>query len=155
MSGFLRGAIRAGTIRIVAAQVIPAGWLECNGAAISRTAYGKLFGEIGTTYGVGDGSTTFNIPDARGEFLRGYDNGRGADSGRVFGSSQVGATQDHKHYGASYTGGSAFPGFGLGYVNGTSYAVAAAYMGGADTSTASVGNETRPRNLAMLMCIKY
>lgn len=51
----------------------PAGFLKANGAAVSRTTYADLFGKIGTTYGAGNGSTTFNLPDARGDFLRGLD----------------------------------------------------------------------------------
>jgi len=61
----------------------PDGWRACSGQAVSRTTYAALFAAIGTEYGVGDGSTTFDLPDLRGEFLRGWDNGRGVDSGRV------------------------------------------------------------------------
>lgn len=49
----------------------PTGYLKCNGSALSRTTYDKLFAAIGTTYGIGNGSTTFNVPDFRGMFLRG------------------------------------------------------------------------------------
>lgn len=52
---------------------IPAAYLDCDGSAISRTQYASLFAVIGTTYGIGDGSTTFNIPDFRGKFLRAID----------------------------------------------------------------------------------
>lgn len=61
----------------------PYGWLECNGSAISKTLYARLFDQIGTTFGVGNGTTTFNIPDMRGEFIRGWDNGRGVDANSV------------------------------------------------------------------------
>ena len=71
-----------------AGQTAPVGWLKANGAAVSRTAYAALFAAIGTTYGAGDGSTTFNLPDLRGEFMRGWDDGRGIDHGRVLGSAQ-------------------------------------------------------------------
>jgi phage-related tail fiber protein len=64
----------------------PTGWFECDGSALSRTSYQALFDKIGITFGAGNGSTTFNIPDLRGEFLRSWDNGRGVDSGRGFGS---------------------------------------------------------------------
>lgn len=67
---------------------IPAGWLIENGAALSRTTYATLFAVIGVTYGAGDGATTFNLPDRRGEFDRGLDLGRGVDPGRVLGSAQ-------------------------------------------------------------------
>lgn len=57
----------------------PTGWLECNGAAVSRTTYATLFALISDDYGAGDGSTTFNVPDLRGEFIRGWDHGKGSD----------------------------------------------------------------------------
>ena len=55
-----------------ASSNIPTNWLECNGAAISRTTYSALFAAIGTTWGSGDGSTTFNLPETRGLFPRGW-----------------------------------------------------------------------------------
>ncbi|MBF0353539.1 MAG: tail fiber protein [SAR324 cluster bacterium] len=67
----------------------PAGWLYCNGQAVSRTIYATLFSAIGTTYGSGDSITTFNLPDYRGYFLRGSDDSRGIDSGRTLGSTQA------------------------------------------------------------------
>lgn len=78
----------AGQIIFCASTAIPAGYLECNGATISRTSYATLFAAIGSTYGAGDGATTFQIPDLRGEFVRGADRGRGVDSGRAVGSAQ-------------------------------------------------------------------
>ena len=80
----------AGAIMTFAMSAAPAGWLYCNGAAVSRTTYNALFSAIGTTYGGGNGTTTFNLPDLRGEFVRGWDNGRGIDSGRTFASTQKG-----------------------------------------------------------------
>jgi microcystin-dependent protein len=61
-------------------SVPPFGYLLCNGAAVSRNIYARLFNAIGTTYGVGDGFSSFNIPDLRGEFIRGFDAGRGVDT---------------------------------------------------------------------------
>jgi microcystin-dependent protein len=75
----------------------PAGWLACNGAAISRTAFAGLFARIGTHYGAGDGTTTFNVPDMRGLFPRAFDDGRGVDPGRAFGSFQDMALHLHAH----------------------------------------------------------
>ena len=68
-----------GTIITFPMETVPTGYLECNGQAVSRTTYANLFSVIGTRYGNGDGSTTFNLPDYRGQFLRGYDNGAGID----------------------------------------------------------------------------
>jgi hypothetical protein len=69
-----------GCIYLWPTEVAPAGTLECNGAAVPRTGNtARLFGILGTMYGAGDGSTTFNVPDYRGDFLRGWDHGRGVD----------------------------------------------------------------------------
>ena len=78
-----------GAITAFAADTAPSGWLECDGSAVSRTTYAGLFAVIGTTFGVGDASTTFNLPDLRGEFIRGWDNFRGVDNERSFASSQL------------------------------------------------------------------
>ena len=75
-------AVPAGTIIIVAKNTAPTGYLKANGALISRTTYATLFAAIGATFGVGDGSTTFALPDLRGEFIRGWDDGRGIDTSR-------------------------------------------------------------------------
>ena len=83
--------IPTGMIAPFAMSTAPTGWLECDGSAVSRTTYADLFTALSTTHGVGDGSTTFNIPDLRGEFIRGWDNGKGTDSGRTFASSQTDA----------------------------------------------------------------
>lgn len=63
-------------------------WVICDGRALSRTDYASLFAAIGTTFGEGNKSTTFNLPDCRGVVVRGVDNGRGFDSGRTMGSYQ-------------------------------------------------------------------
>ena len=64
-----------GQVNFFATSSAPAGFLKCSGQAVSRTTYAALFTAIGTLYGVGDGSTTFNLPDLRGEFIRGLDDG--------------------------------------------------------------------------------
>jgi len=65
-----------GTIKLHPSTSPPSGWLVCDGTAISRTTYSSLFGVIGTTFGVGDGSTTFNIPNLKGRFPVGRDAGQ-------------------------------------------------------------------------------
>ena len=71
----------------------PSGWLLCDGSAISRINYATLFATIGTTYGVGDGSTTFNLPDLRGRVAVGQDNMGGTAAGRITsGNSGVAGT---------------------------------------------------------------
>lgn len=88
-----------------ARSAAPEGWLKANGAAVSRTTYAALFAVIGTTFGAGDGATTFNLPDMRGEFLRGWDDGRGVDVGRALGSAQAHMTASHNHTASAASAG--------------------------------------------------
>ena len=89
--------VPSGSVFCMAVATVPSGYLECNGAEVSRTTYSVLFAVIGTAYGTGDGSSTFNLPDLRGEFIRGFDNGRGADSGRSIATSQSAQNASHNH----------------------------------------------------------
>lgn len=73
------GLLPAGMVIAYAGPTAPAGWLPCDGLAVSRTTYAALFAAIGTAWGAGDGSSTFNLPDLRGRFLRGTDHGQGRD----------------------------------------------------------------------------
>jgi len=137
----------AGMVAHFAMSAPPSGWLKANGAAVSRTGYAALFAAIGTTFGIGDGSTTFNVPDLRGQFLRAFDDGRGVDPGRGFGSTQGDAFRSHTH-----TTGSAI-------VNGADFYPMLDTSTNARTYTtvtgAAGGSETRPTNVALLACIKY
>lgn len=141
----------AGSIEYFSLASAPAGYLVCNGAAVSRTVYARLFYWIGLTYGGGDGSTTFNLPDLRGEFIRGADGGRGVDSGRGVGTWQTDQFGSHTHgqtVSNSTAGGAGMPAGSNGtLLNQTSLTAA---QGGTGNS-----NETRPRNVAMLPCIKF
>lgn len=89
----------------------PDGWLLCDGEEVSRTNYVRLFEAIGTIYGEGDGSTTFNLPDMRGLFVRGHDSSGKRDLKREFGSYQDDEIQSHSHsdsgHGHSGSSGSA------------------------------------------------
>lgn len=123
----------------------PAGWLRANGAEVSRTAYAGLFAAIGTTYGAGDGTTTFRLPDTRGEFIRGWDDGRGVDSGRAIGTWQADELRSHTH--------TIFR--GIAQANTSTSSNGGDNMSFTGTSGATGGAETRPRNLAFLICIKY
>lgn len=133
----------------------PSGWLKANGAAVSRTTYAALFAAIGTTFGVGDGTTTFNLPDLRAEFIRGLDDGRGVDSGRGLGTGQSSQMPNHSHSISEtlYAAG----GFGTGQpatiVGGQNTSASPASLGSAGGS--SNGGESRPRNVALLFCIKF
>ena len=146
--------VPAGAVIYHAANTAPTGFLKANGAAVSRTTYTALFAAIGTTFGVGDGASTFNVPDLRGEFLRGWDDSRGIDSGRSFSSAQTDDLKAHDHtqrpatsagrhfHIYSYSGGT-WPSERDGNV-----------IGGANTGSTG-GSETRPRNISLLACIKY
>lgn len=86
--GIAIDSVPAGSVHYFATQTPPDGYLVANGALISRAVYARLFSVIGTTFGAGDGGSTFNLPDLRGEFLRSWDAGRNLDPGRVLGSVQ-------------------------------------------------------------------
>lgn len=89
---FVENASVVGQVAQFATPTAPTGWLACNGAAVSRATYSALFTAIGTLYGVGDGSTTFNLPDCRDEFVRGW-TGSSASVGTKFAQS----IQSHTH----------------------------------------------------------
>ena len=91
------GGAPTGAVFPVAHSTVPSGYLECNGAAVSRSTYANLFGVLSTSYGAGDGSSTFNLPDLRGEFIRGWDNSRGIDSGRAIATAQSDQNKAHTH----------------------------------------------------------
>lgn len=134
-----------GSVIYVAFNSAPIGYLKANGAAISRTTYASLFAKIGTTFGVGDGATTFNVPDLRGEFIRGWDDARGVDSGRAIGTAQTDEFKTHTHGIAMNTAGATT------WVPGPS----SSSPGNSGTTAANGGTETRPRNVALLACIKF
>jgi microcystin-dependent protein len=132
----------------------PTGWLECSGAAVSRATYATLFGLISDDYGAGDGSTTFNLPDLRGRFVRGWDHGATLDPDRAsrtdrgdgttgdnVGTKQADAFKAHTHtYSVSSSGEGAVDGDNNGPVN-------------ANTGSTG-GNETRPVNINMMYIIR-
>jgi microcystin-dependent protein len=149
-----------GSVMMFARTAAPTGWLKCNGALISRTTYATLWsvaqasgmiaasdaawtgGEFGK-FSPGDGTTSFRLPDARGEFLRAFDDARGVDIGRTLGSRQADEIKSHDHESNTYTGPGAL-----------NVAATPGSFVGARTG-ATGGAETRPRNVALLACIKY
>ncbi len=138
--------VRTGVVELYAGTAVPSGYLECNGAAVSRSTYADLFAAIGTRYGVGDGGTTFNLPQAQGEFIRGWDNGRGVDPGRSLGSWQDQELISHSHALPVRTNADA----GDGWIEdaGATDTVRSA------STAATGGDETRPRNIAFMVIIK-
>ena len=71
-SNLIKDTVPAGVIEMFGGSTAPSGYLICDGSAVSRTTYSKLFTAIGTTYGAGDGSTTFNVPNIKGRVVVGY-----------------------------------------------------------------------------------
>ncbi|PZX32066.1 tail collar domain [Cupriavidus phytorum] len=141
------GHILPGTVLYHAVSSVPAGYLKANGGAVSRTTYADLFNVLGTGYGSGDGSTTFNLPELRGEFIRGWDDGRGVDAGRVIGIGQADDLKTHLHSTQSVVaGGGAVTGLQIA-TNGISQ--------GFMSTTSTGGAETRPRNMALMAIIKF
>jgi microcystin-dependent protein len=153
VSGTATGSIIAWTTGIA-----PSGYLHCDGSAIDRTVYATLFGILSTTYGTGNGSTTFNIPDYRGQFLRGFANGQATDpdrltrtnrgdgtTGDAVGTKQLDAFESHTHLGSVYSYYIGANG-SYGSVSGVNQATA---------TGASGGNETRPTNISVMWCIKF
>lgn len=143
-------AVPSGTVIYYAANAAPTNFIKANGAAVSRTTYAALFTAIGTTYGAGDGSSTFNVPDLRGEFMRGWDDSRGIDTSRSFGSAQADEFKSHTH--TVYNGTAVDDNRAYSAADSTQRL----YSGSPNRETAATGGtETRPRNIALLACIKY
>lgn len=88
----LGALVPTGAITAFAGSTAPAGWLMCAGQAVSRSAYANLYVAIGTAYGAGNGSTTFNLPDLRGRVAFGLDNMGGTDAGRLSATNTLGGT---------------------------------------------------------------
>ncbi|WP_245267736.1 phage tail protein [Rhizobium sp. 2MFCol3.1] len=183
LQAVLDAIVPAGTYIDFAGATAPAGYLVADGSAKSRTTYARLFGVIGTVYGAGDGSTTFNLPDMRGEFRRGLDGGRGVDTGRTLGSAQASQNLAHTHtitdpghahsvydpgHGHSISGYGDIEmgtqdvgnrrhvrGTGAMYTNAaaTGIGIYAAVTG--ITIASNGGTEARPRNVSALVCIKF
>jgi len=169
-------AVPTGSVHLMASTTVPSGYEKCNGQALSRTVYADLFAEIGTAFGAGDGSTTFNVPDLRGEFVRGWDDSRGVDSGRNFATAQSDQNKQHNHS-ASATSTVTDPGHNHVYIDQQAHNegyrpwkagdndcgqrnknTSNAFTGISVSTSVSVandgGNEARPRNIAMMYVIK-
>jgi len=156
------GGIPAGAVMDFAMPTAPAGWLYADGRPVSRTTYANLFAAVGTIYGAGDGLTTFNLPDLRDDFIRGWDD----RSDREFGSWQEDAFKSHNHYSDERfnrlsarasdidnagTTTAIDPG---GATNEYRIGAMVDYWDAATIKNTG-GPETRPRNTALYRCIKY
>ncbi|ALH46228.1 putative tail collar protein [Pseudomonas phage POR1] len=94
------GSVPSGAVIPFARATAPIGYLACNGQAVSRSKYASLFNAIGVAFGAGDGSTTFNVPDLKDKFVRGWS----GTNARALGSVQESSNKAHAH---TYTMGSA------------------------------------------------
>ncbi len=167
-----------GEIIIYPLAVPPSGYLTCDGSAVSRTTYADLFNVLGTSYGDGDGSTTFNLPDLRGEFIRGWDNGAGndpdsgtrTDRGDGTTGNNVGTKQNDAIRNiigrTTYIGNDVYAGRVTGafraYNNGgtlpyhTTSDSGSGWTKDFDASrVVPTANDNRPRNIAMHFCIRF
>jgi microcystin-dependent protein len=166
-----------GVILAFGGTAAPSGWLLCDGSAVSRTSYNELFNVIGSAFGQGDGSTTFNLPDLRGRFLRGVDGkaardpdrdarsamAAGGNDGNAIASVQADEFDGHTHTGPSHTHTTGVPsGSGSTFSNlyavlggDTSYVNKTSSTAGTGATSATGGSETRPANANVNYLIKY
>jgi microcystin-dependent protein len=158
--------VPAGAVQAFAMNSAPTGWLAADGTAVSRSTYAALFSAIGTTYGAGDGSTTFALPDLRGYFVRGSGTNSDSTAAGTFGAKQAHAFESHRHFVMSNGSGVAITNgnqtmemIGNQGANSYSYQLfgTASTTAQANTGLTSStgGTETRPANIAMLYCIKH
>jgi phage-related tail fiber protein len=176
----LKSSVPVGAVLSFPTGVVPAGYLELDGSVQSIATYPDLAAYLGTTYNKGDeGAGNFRLPESRGEFLRGWDHGRGVDAGRAVGSAQGQQTEGHSHVTGVNDTGTAIvsiqvargvgtgPGqwpYGaaaIGIAGANTVSANAAYIGSGEDSWLNTGpntplgtGETRPRNLAVMWCIK-
>lgn len=143
-----------GSVATFITTVTPNGYIKANGAAVSRTAYQRLFNKVGTFWGAGDGSTTFNVPDLRGYFPRFWDDSRGIDSGRSFGSFQEDLIKSHDHN-RNPDGSLESVVLPDGGVNSGDIQGPTVRMKQFSKTGLTGGTETRPKNVALVAWIKY
>lgn len=165
----LEKAAPKGSIIMWPTGTAPTQWLICDGSAISRTTYADLFAVISDDYGNGDGSTTFNLPDLRGQFVRGVDNTAGTDpdaasrtdrgdgtTGDNVGTKQAGQNASHTH---TQNNGTLVVRRTGGAIGSENISVGGPGSGNSNTFTlsnaSSGGNEARPTNVALNFIIKY
>ena len=161
----------AGMVVIFPTNSPPTGWLELDGSLVSRTTYADLWTYAQTTgnvvadgswaegnFSTGDLSTTFRLPDARGYFIRGWDNGSGVDSGRAIGTQQNDAFQGHYHDKGEYSSTNLIDGASTAFVRlntGGDPDDTSAPITDGSSGTPRTSTETRPTNIALMYCIKY
>lgn len=175
VSTYLLTRFFTGRLTYFAMATAPTGWLLCDGSAVNRQTYRPLYLRIGTRYGAGDGTTTFNLPDLRGYFIRGLDMLANVDPSRTLGSTQGDANGGHGHTAETSLDGDhnhnyhelsfSLKDLGPSDVEARDGAprkidlreAAETSESGEHThviTLASTGSENRPKNVALLPCIK-
>ena len=148
------GSNPVGTIIAVAYTGVPEGYMHCNGAAVSRTTYANLFSKIGTTYGAGDGSTTFNLPNTVGKFLEG-----GVEAGTYYAAGLPNITGNISAFKSSISG--AFVGsnntnrYDGWNDNEDEYAVSTSFDASRSNSIYGASTTVQPPAMTVIYCIKY
>lgn len=152
-------SVPIGSVHFFATSAAPTGYLECDGSVVSKSTYNDLYLVIKDTFSSPVSTNHFRLPDLRGEFIRGWDAGRNVDTGRVFGSSQDATGIDNRP--AKYTLSDPNTNQGeieINYTNAdsTSTTGSAPWQKSADwaVNQTSTFFTTRPRNIALLPCIK-
>jgi len=145
--------VPAGAVQAFAMNSAPTGWLAADGAAVSRSTYAALFAAISTTYGAGDGSTTFALPDLRGIFVRGSGSQTidGITYNKTFAAKETDALIAHTHTVEEFNNAV------IGLVGGAAPVNVNSGFRTVTTNSQSPAGaaETRPANIAMLYCIKH
>jgi microcystin-dependent protein len=159
------GFVTATKYYVVGASIVPGVSYQLSatpgGTAITTTgSQSGVHTAHNAPFGIGDGSTTFNVPDLRGEFIRGWDDSRGIDTNRAFGISQLDQVQGHKHSttgSAANVAGAGANDFSHGNTPNVNVTVNtdAPLISDGTNGTPRTGTETRPRNIALLACIKF
>lgn len=143
-----------GTIIAVAYTGVPEGYMHCNGAAVNRTTYVNLFNKIGTTYGAGDGSTTFNLPNTVARFLEG-----GIGAGTYYEAGLPNITGNISAFKSSISG--AFVGsnntnrYDGWNDNEDEYAVSTSFDASRSNSIYGASTTVQPPAMTVIYCIKY
>ena len=150
----IAGANPVGSIIAVAYTGVPEGYMHCNGAAVSRTTYANLFNEIGTTYGGGDGSTTFNLPNTVGRFLEGDgEAGRYYAAGLPNITGNISAFRDN--IGGAFAGSYNTNRYDGWEDDGDEHAVSTSFDASRSNSIYGASNTVQPPSMTVIYCIKY
>ncbi len=160
----LESLIPKGTVSAFAGNTAPAGWLICDGSAISRSTYAGLFATIGIAHGAGNGTTTFQLPDYRGRFLRGADGGSGRDSGAASRTAMAGGGNTGDMVGSVQNDSLRNHSLSIGSSSQSNIASGGPYsaISGLNGNTGDVpqespgaATETRPKNASVHYIIKF